>query len=111
MEEITELGPKQEAWMRKLETCGLPQAMRKLRTSTGFCCLGVLVEDELRWSGLNWVHGLDSNWSAPSKEKVEEMAFCDVDYFIRMNDEEQLTFAQIAERVRADPHLYFTRSV
>jgi hypothetical protein len=84
----------QSAWMTALRSGKFPQIRGALKTEDGFCCLGVLQEI--------------SDYDEDSAYTVTGMSVVNVSAFIDMNDKERLTFTEIADRVEANPHRYFT---
>lgn len=94
------------AWAAKLESGEYAQGTGELRVSdTNFCCLGVACDlyDNTKWSQSDTlVWDYEDKVASPPKGVVEFYAFTaeEISHFAILNDDEQFTFAQIAERVR-----------
>jgi hypothetical protein len=50
-----------ELWCTALESEEYPQATNRLRTETGFCCLGVLSDLAVKAGVQKWIHNADDD--------------------------------------------------
>lgn len=92
-------------WVEALRSGNYKQVKQKLRTSEGFCCLGVLcdVVDSTKWVknpfGTNFFH---SGWSGILPQDIMEMAKLDKEdaqILMDANDCEDWSFDDIATYV------------
>lgn len=100
-----ELGPKQKEWVAALRSGEYKQGKYDLYTpkTNSYCCLGVAakvvgatIEQMLKGGGYI--------------EAEKQLAMFETEAFWRMNDDQGLTFEQIADRIEAHPHHYFKES-
>ena len=111
------LGPKQTAWIERLEKNDLPQGREQLRTKKGeFCCLGVacvVLDEPIGDVGAYYLPesavedlGMHDDCGTPIDPEfglsVKDIPNCAV-----MNDKYRLTFPQIARVLREYSEYYF----
>lgn len=97
-----------DKWAEYLESDRYTQRNGSLKKADGYCCLGVLCNamDPARWEQRGaeahqyWVY--DGNTAALSKKMLQEADLLDTDQWklIVMNDDQKLTFKQIAAWIR-----------
>jgi len=117
------IGPNQERWLTALETTELPQGRNRLWSPNGYCCLGIacVVFGDSRPVGLGLEdhphvvealallnHKGDAT-NGISDEALDRMNQLGIEYpgLTSLNDDDELTFRQIASIVREFPELYF----
>lgn len=90
-------------WVEALRGGQYQQTQRTLKDSTGYCCLGVLcdVADPDAWVDGDWVYEDDGsdNELPKSFRRAIGMSYSEEEELIRLNDEEQVDFAVIADHI------------
>ena len=115
----------QEAWLTALESGDYPQGRSRLKTTKGYCCLGVACEisNKGKWrDNENGVYSYitmdSSNTYSISNTGYLPTAVIDIldltppgeRNCTALNDTDKITFVKIAAKIRANPENYFHKS-